>query len=82
MIEFAIVAFLFFVLTGGLVDFALAIYQWNSASKAVQLGARLAAVSNPVSSDPEDVDGARRRCPAGDPFPAFVRVCSGGKSIV
>ena len=77
MIEFAIIAFLFFVLTGGLVDFALAIYQWNSASKAVQLGARLAAVSNPVSSDLKTLTGLEGGALPGDPFPAFVRVCSG-----
>jgi TadE-like protein len=77
MIEFATVAFLFFVLTGGLVDFALAIYQWNSASKAVQLGARLAAVSNPVSSDLKTLTGLEGGALPGDPFPAFVRVCSG-----
>jgi Flp pilus assembly pilin Flp len=77
MIEFAIIAFLFFVLTGGLVDFALAIYQWNSASKAVQLGARLAAVSNPVSSDLKTLTGLEGGALPGEPFPAFVRVCSG-----
>ena len=78
MIEFAIIAFLFCVLTGGLVDFALAIYQWNSASKAVQLGARLAAVSNPVSSDLKTFTGLEGGALPGEPFPAFVRVCSGG----
>jgi Flp pilus assembly protein TadG len=33
----------------GAVDFLFAMNDWNDASKAVELGARLAAVSNPVS---------------------------------
>jgi len=47
-IEFTISALLFFLLTFGLVDFGYLLYQWNSASKAAQLGARMAAVSDPV----------------------------------
>lgn len=47
-IEFSIVMVLFFLLTFGLVEFGYALFQWNSASKAAQLGARMAAVSNPV----------------------------------
>jgi Flp pilus assembly pilin Flp len=48
MIEFTIVALLFFMLTFGVVEFGYLLFQWNSASKAVQLGARMAAVSDPV----------------------------------
>jgi hypothetical protein len=47
-IEFAIVAMLFLLLTFGLVDFGHMFWQYNSAAKAAQLGARLAAVSDPV----------------------------------
>lgn len=50
-IEFTIVALLFFMLTFGLVDFGHLLYQWNSATKAAQLGARMAAISNPVWSE-------------------------------
>jgi hypothetical protein len=49
-IEFTIVALLFLLLTFGLVEFGNMFWQYNSASKAAQLGARLAAVSNPVWS--------------------------------
>lgn len=49
-IEFSIVMLLFFLLTFGLVEFGYALFQWNSASKAAQVGARMAAVSNPVWS--------------------------------
>jgi len=48
MIEFSIVMVLFFMLTFGLVEFGYLLFQWNSASKAAQLGARIAAVSDPV----------------------------------
>ncbi|WP_162916746.1 TadE/TadG family type IV pilus assembly protein [Dongia deserti] len=50
IIEFSIVMVLFFLLTFGLVEFGYALFQWNSASKAAQLGARMAAVSDPVWS--------------------------------
>lgn len=49
-IEFTIVALLFLLLTFGLVEFGHMFWQYNSAAKAAQLGARLAAVSNPVWS--------------------------------
>lgn len=49
-IEFTIVALLFLLLTFGLVEFGNMFWQYNSATKAAQLGARLAAVSNPVWS--------------------------------
>jgi hypothetical protein len=39
---------LFFMLTFGLVEFGYLLFQWNSATKALQYGARMAAVSDPV----------------------------------
>ena len=47
-IEFSIVMVLFFLLTFGLVEFGYVLFQWNSAVKAAQFGARMAAVSDPV----------------------------------
>jgi hypothetical protein len=47
-IEFTIVALLFFMLTFGVVEFGYMFWQYNSAAKAAQVGARLAAVSDPV----------------------------------
>jgi Flp pilus assembly pilin Flp len=57
MIEFTLVAVLFFIVTFGVVEFGYALWQWNAATKAVQLGARLAAVSDPVWSNLVDVTG-------------------------
>jgi hypothetical protein len=50
-VEFSIVALLFLLLTFGLVEFGNMFWQYNSAAKAAQLGARLAAVSDPVWSE-------------------------------
>lgn len=47
--EFAVIAFLLVVLTFGVIDMGYALWQWNNAEKAVQLGARLAAVSTPLA---------------------------------
>lgn len=77
MVEFSIIAFLFFILIGGLIDFSIGLYQWNSATKALQQGARLAAVSDPVSSDLATMTGLEGGANPGDTFPSFTRVCSG-----
>jgi hypothetical protein len=50
MVEMAIVASLLFIVVLGFVDFGYAFYQWNAANKAVQVGARLARISDPVAS--------------------------------
>ena len=57
MVEFSIVVFFFLVLTGGVVEFTHGWFQWNSASKALQAGVRLAAVSDPISSDLSSMTG-------------------------
>ncbi|WP_245446082.1 TadE/TadG family type IV pilus assembly protein [Mesorhizobium kowhaii] len=51
MVEMAIVCTLLFALTLGFVDFGYALYKWNAATKAVQMGARLASISDPVVSN-------------------------------
>jgi Flp pilus assembly protein TadG len=52
MVEMSIVIVLLLTLVLGFVDFGYAFYQWNAANKAVQTGARLASVSNPVVVSP------------------------------
>lgn len=49
MVEMAIAMTLLLTLTLGFVDFGYAFYQWNAATKAVQVGARLASISDPVA---------------------------------
>lgn len=48
MVEAAIAMTLLLTLTLGFVDFGYALYQWNAAAKAVQVGARTAMVSSPA----------------------------------
>lgn len=63
MVEATIAMTLLLALTLGFVDFGHAYYQWNAATKAVQVGARLASISEPVATaltaaGPIDVPGA------------------------
>ena len=48
--EFAILLPIVVTIVCGSVDFLYAFYQWNAAAKAVEVGARIAAVSDPVAS--------------------------------
>jgi Flp pilus assembly protein TadG len=48
--EFAILLPVVVTIVCGSVDFLYAFYQWNAAAKAVEVGARIAAVSDPVAS--------------------------------
>lgn len=74
-VEFTAVVFTFLVIVLGFVDFSYVFYQWNSATKAVQYGARLAAVSNPVSSDLSTLTGVSSTVLPGMPMPEFTRIC-------
>jgi hypothetical protein len=48
-----------------------------ASCKAVQLGVRLAAVSDPVSADLKTMTGVSGSVEEGDPMPYFQRFCSG-----
>ena len=76
MIEFTVAALVFFLMVFGAVEFANVFYQWNAATKAVQWGARVAAVSDPVSSDLATLTGVGGAVLPGYPMPAFDRVCT------
>jgi len=76
-VEFGLVGSLFILLLFGILEFGTAFWQWNQATKAVQLGVRLAAVSNPVSSDLKAMTGVSGTVEEGDPMPYFQRICSG-----
>ena len=47
-VEYSIVIGLLMVLTISIVEFSLALWQWNSAEKSTELGVRYAVQSNPV----------------------------------
>ena len=57
MLEFTAAAFTFFIVLFGIIEFSNVYYQWNAATKAMQFGARVAAVSGPVDTDLKDWDG-------------------------
>ena len=57
MVEFALVAMVFFLFIFGIFDFGRALWQWNAAAKAAHWGARYAIVNNPVASGLAGFDG-------------------------
>lgn len=77
-LEFTLFVAVFFTLLFGIIDFTVAFYQWNAATKAVQLGARLAAVSDPVAPELATITGVEGGSAPGDPMPEFSAVCRGG----
>jgi len=50
LVEVAVLLPIVFLFLFASVDFLIAFYQWTAATKAVEVGARLAAVSDPVAS--------------------------------
>ena len=64
-----------FILGG--IDFLFAFYQYNAAAKAVELGARIAAVWDPVSNGLPGLSTAvLASTNAGSPMPAFTVTCT------
>src|SRR6516165_4850614 len=49
LVEVTVMMTIMFVFLLGAIEFLFAFYQWNAAAKAVQIGARIAAVSDPVA---------------------------------
>jgi Flp pilus assembly pilin Flp len=79
IVEVTIVLTFMFVLVLGGIEFLLLFYQWNAAAKAVQTGARLAAVSDPVASGLNNLSQAvmSASVPPGAAMPNFVVTCDG-----
>jgi Flp pilus assembly protein TadG len=77
MVEASISMTLLLVLVLGFVDFGNAFFQWNAAAKAVQVGARMAAVSPPLATAIKTVGPTTT---PGDPVPSgsYSFVCVGG----
>jgi Flp pilus assembly protein TadG len=47
-LEYAIIGTMLFILTFGIIDFGYALFQWEQAEKAAQVGVRVAVVRTPV----------------------------------
>ena len=80
LVEVAIILPILITFLFGGVDFMNALYQWNAAAKAVEIGARIAAVSDPVASGlnsiPANVLSAS--VASGSAMPDFTVACDGG----
>ena len=79
LVEVTIMLSVTLVLVLGAIDFLLLFYQWNAAAKAVQIGARLAALSDPVASGLNNLSQAvmSASVPPGAAMPNFVVTCDG-----
>ena len=79
MVEVTIMLSITLILVLGAIDFLLLFYQWNAAAKAVQIGARLAAVSDPVASGLNRISQAvvGASVAPGTAMPNFVVTCDG-----
>jgi hypothetical protein len=80
LVEVTVMMTIMFVFLLGAIEFLFAFYQWNAAAKAVQVGARIAAVSNPVAEGLNSLTfnvGSFDATP-GDPMPFFRIICDGG----
>ena len=82
LVEVTIMLTILIVFIFGSVDFLLAFYDWNAAAKAVQVGARIAAVSDPVASNLNIMSAAlvSRSLRPGSAMPSFTVTCNGATS--
>jgi Flp pilus assembly pilin Flp len=80
LVEATIMMTIMFVLVLGSVDFLFAFYQWNAVAKAVQVGARIAAVSDPVATGLNGLSAAvvSASLRPGSTMPPFTVTCDGG----
>src|SRR5262249_3994459 len=80
LVEATLMITFMFVFVLGSIDFLFAFYQWNAATKPVQVGARIAAVSDPVANglnalSARVVNASLRPASA---MPRFTIPCDGG----
>lgn len=78
LVETTIMLTIILLIIIGVVDFLFGFYQWNAATKAVEIGARIAAVSDPVAVGLDRLSAVVS--PAlnpGDPMPYFSVTCDG-----
>ncbi len=66
LLEFTVVSGVFLSVLFGVVEFAHVYHQWNAATKATQVGARLAAVSSPVWEGITQLNGTENGGLPGD----------------
>ena len=74
-VEMAVLAPMIFVAVLSSIDLGLFVWRWNEAVQAARLGARLAAVSDPVASELSNKTGLETGVAAGQPAAAYEHVC-------
>lgn len=79
LVEVTVVMTIMLVFILGSIEFLFVFYQWNAATKAVQIGTRIAAVSDPVALGLNGLSTAvvSAAVPPGAPMPNFVVRCDG-----
>jgi hypothetical protein len=79
LVEVTVVMTIMLVFILGSIDFLFAFYQWNAAAKAVEIGARIAAVSDPVAAGLNKLSLAvvSAAVPPGGAMPYFRITCDG-----
>jgi TadE-like protein len=82
LVEVSVVMTIMLVFLLGSIEFLFVFYQRTAAAKAVQIGARLAAVSDPVARGLNGLSVAvlGPRIPPGSTMPDFVVTCDGSTS--
>jgi Flp pilus assembly protein TadG len=80
VLEFTVGMMTFFVILFGIIEFSYIFYQWNAATKAVQFGARLAAVSEPVATDLTTMTGLSGGAIPGGAMAPFDITCYGASA--
>jgi hypothetical protein len=82
LVEVSVVMTIMLVFLLGSIEFLLAFYQRNAAAKAVQIGVRLAAVSDPVAGGLNGLSATvlGPRVPEGSAMPDFTVICDGSTS--
>jgi hypothetical protein len=80
LVEATIMISIMFVFLLGSIDFLFAFYQWNAATKAVQMGVRIAAVSDPVARGLNGLSAGvvSASLRPGSAMPSFTVTCNGG----
>ena len=79
LVETTVVMTILVVFILGSIEFLFVFYQWNAAAKAVQIGARIAAVSDPVAAGLNDLSAAvvGPLAQPGAAMPSFMVTCNG-----
>ena len=70
-VEIAVLAPLLFASVLASFDAGLFVWRWSQAVQAARMGARLAAVSDPVASDLSTMTGAETGAAPGEPAGAY-----------